>query len=137
MTLLPPLDAYARQLSLDGACAVCQSIAGASNRPAARFEHAGNEKEKAVNCPVCEDVMLVMADRQGIEIDYCPRCRGVWLDRGELDKIIDRTGSGGAPARRADEASGQRGSGNEYRRGDPRHRKRKRKGFLSELFEFD
>lgn len=41
-------------------------------------------------CPVC-DVELAMAERKGIEIDYCPQCRGVWLDRGELDRIIDRT----------------------------------------------
>ncbi len=41
-------------------------------------------------CPVCR-VDLVMSDRQGIEIDYCPKCRGVWLDRGELDKIIERS----------------------------------------------
>lgn len=39
-----------------------------------------------MKCPICEE-NLVMADRQGIEIDYCPKCRGVWLDRGELDKI--------------------------------------------------
>ena len=44
----------------------------------------------AMNCPVCR-VPLAMSDRQGIEIDYCPQCRGVWLDRGELDKIIDRS----------------------------------------------
>ena len=43
-----------------------------------------------MKCPVCSEVQLVMADRSGIEIDYCPQCRGVWLDRGELDKIIDR-----------------------------------------------
>jgi len=42
-------------------------------------------------CPQCPDQTLVMADRQGVEIDYCPRCRGVWLDRGELDKIIERS----------------------------------------------
>lgn len=41
-------------------------------------------------CPVCPNTQLVMADRNGIEIDYCPSCRGVWLDRGELDKIIER-----------------------------------------------
>lgn len=41
-------------------------------------------------CPICKNVGLVMAERQGIEIDYCPACRGVWLDRGELDKIIER-----------------------------------------------
>ena len=41
-------------------------------------------------CPHCK-IDLVMADRQGVEIDYCPSCRGVWLDRGELDKIIERS----------------------------------------------
>jgi Zn-finger nucleic acid-binding protein len=41
-------------------------------------------------CPVCK-VGLLLSDRQGIEIDYCPQCRGVWLDRGELDKIIERS----------------------------------------------
>ena len=40
-------------------------------------------------CPVCR-VDLVMTERQNIEIDYCPKCRGVWLDRGELDKIIEK-----------------------------------------------
>ena len=43
-----------------------------------------------MKCPVCSDADLVMSERQGIEVDYCPRCRGVWLDRGELDKIIER-----------------------------------------------
>lgn len=43
-------------------------------------------------CPTCK-VDLVMSERQGIEIDYCPKCRGVWLDRGELDKIIERSAS--------------------------------------------
>lgn len=45
-------------------------------------------------CPVCEKVELVMSERQGIEVDYCPTCRGVWLDRGELDKIIERSIAG-------------------------------------------
>lgn len=43
-----------------------------------------------MNCPTC-NVPLVMSERQGIEIDYCPQCRGIWLDRGELDKIIERS----------------------------------------------
>lgn len=43
-----------------------------------------------MKCPVCQEVALVMTERSGIEIDYCPQCRGVWLDRGELDKIIER-----------------------------------------------
>lgn len=42
-----------------------------------------------MNCPVCKDSSLVISERQGVEIDYCPKCRGVWLDRGELDKIIE------------------------------------------------
>ena len=45
---------------------------------------------KAMLCPHCQ-VPLGMSDRQGIEIDFCPQCRGVWLDRGELDKIIERS----------------------------------------------
>ncbi len=44
-----------------------------------------------MKCPICVETDLVMADRQGVEIDYCPKCRGVWLDRGELDKIIERS----------------------------------------------
>lgn len=44
-----------------------------------------------MQCPVCTDTQLVMTERQNIEIDYCPKCRGVWLDRGELDKIIERS----------------------------------------------
>ena len=43
-----------------------------------------------MNCPQC-NIALVMSERQGVEIDYCPQCRGVWLDRGELDKIIQRS----------------------------------------------
>jgi uncharacterized protein len=56
-----------------------------------------------MNCPIC-NVQLMMNERQGIEIDYCPTCRGVWLDRGELDKIIER--SMGGPS--ADPGSAQR-----------------------------
>jgi uncharacterized protein len=43
-----------------------------------------------MKCPVCKDPQLVISERQGIEIDYCPSCRGVWLDRGELDKLIEK-----------------------------------------------
>ena len=58
-----------------------------------------------MKCPSCTETTLVMSDRQGVEIDYCPQCRGVWLDRGELDKLIERsatllpTPSGSAPPR--------------------------------------
>lgn len=50
-----------------------------------------------MNCPT-DGVALVMSERSGIEIDYCPQCRGVWLDRGELDKIIERSLTAPAPA---------------------------------------
>jgi uncharacterized protein len=50
-----------------------------------------------VNCPI-DTTPLVMSERSGIEIDYCPTCRGVWLDRGELDKIIERSVTMGPPA---------------------------------------
>lgn len=49
-----------------------------------------------MNCPVC-NIALTMTERQGVEIDYCQQCRGVWLDRGELDKIIERSAVGNAP----------------------------------------
>jgi Zn-finger nucleic acid-binding protein len=91
-----------------------------------------------------------MADRQGIEIDYCPQCRGVWLDRGELDKLIERsavaTAAAPAPAPAAPMAAAPRER--EYRR-EPehyrdsrdssydQHRRHKKKGFLGELFDFD
>jgi hypothetical protein len=68
-------------------------------------------------CPVCKSVALVMTDRQGIEIDDCPTCRGVWLDRGELDKLIERSvqlvGSGAAPAA----SSQDRSRGHDSRQG--------------------
>lgn len=58
-----------------------------------------------MQCPI-DGTPLVMADRQGIEIDYCPKCRGVWLDRGELDKIIERSAGLGYGAQSAP-SSGQ------------------------------
>ena len=72
-----------------------------------------------------------MSERQGIEIDYCPKCRGVWLDRGELDKLIDRAAPLPGP-------SPQQPS-REYRDDDDHRRgyKRKRGGFLGEIFDFD
>lgn len=55
-------------------------------------------KDQAMKCPTCPDATLVMSARDGVEIDYCPSCRGVWLDRGELDKIIERSMQEQAPA---------------------------------------
>lgn len=56
-----------------------------------------SEQVAAMRCPV-DGSPLAMSDRQGIEIDYCPQCRGVWLDRGELDKIIERSGPAATPS---------------------------------------
>jgi len=81
-----------------------------------------------MQCPVCRDAKLVMTDRQGVEIDYCPDCRGVWLDRGELDKIIERSAGPAAPEPRRDDPR------REDARGYPQ--KKKRESILSELFDF-
>ena len=94
-----------------------------------------------MKCPVCKEPSLVIADRQGIEIDYCPECRGVWLDRGELDKIIDRaTAPPAMPDRtRGDRTAGERGTTQSY--GDEgrysQHGKKKKGGLLGDLFDFD
>lgn len=108
-----------------------------------------------MDCPVCKNVSLVMSERQGIEIDYCPNCRGVWLDRGELDKIIERSAAG-VPAMAPAPAQAQynqphRAPDPRYQQQDPRyqqhhfghghgsypHHKKKKEGFLSDLFDFD
>lgn len=94
-----------------------------------------------MDCPVCKNVQLLMSDRQGIEIDYCPNCRGVWLDRGELDKIIDRS-AGVAPREdRAHQSNypGQHRADDGYSQkhhGYPQQHKKKRESFLGELFDF-
>lgn len=88
-----------------------------------------------MHCPVCKTVTLVMADRQGIEVDYCPQCRGVWLDRGELDKIIERAAPAAAPERGLPHEHGarpHRGYDDDYRHYD----KKKKRGLLGEIFDF-
>lgn len=117
-----------------------------------------------MQCPVCQNAQLVMSERQGIEIDYCPQCRGVWLDRGELDKIIDRSSgpAAAAPAPAAavpPQAVPQQHAQPQHAQPPypqqpypqqpypPQHgyrddrsghyRKKKREGFLSDLFDFD
>jgi Zn-finger nucleic acid-binding protein len=81
-------------------------------------------------CPV-DGATLVMSERSGIEIDYCPTCRGVWLDRGELDKIIERNSADVAPPERQQQSyqqhQGQHGYGHKPYK--------KRKSFLNELFD--
>ncbi len=94
-------------------------------------------------CPV-DGTALVMSERQNIEIDYCPTCRGVWLDRGELDKIIERSADDIAPTppppapSRGYSAPPQQSYGDSYRDHDPgygHHRGKRRKSFLQELFD--
>ncbi|HEY9010990.1 MAG TPA: zf-TFIIB domain-containing protein [Devosia sp.] len=94
-----------------------------------------------MKCPI-DNVDLVMSERHGIEIDYCPQCRGVWLDRGELDKIIDRA-TPPAPAAHAPEPRHEerrpdpRYEGRDYRDDDYRRKPyKKRESFLGELFDF-
>jgi uncharacterized protein len=93
-------------------------------------------------CPVCR-VDLVMSERSGVEIDYCPKCRGVWLDRGELDKILERAASempgraGSSPAAPGQQRGFERHDSDEYPAyGQPGQGKyRKRKSFLHDLFD--
>ncbi|MFN7160774.1 MAG: zf-TFIIB domain-containing protein [Candidatus Gracilibacteria bacterium] len=84
-----------------------------------------------MNCPVC-NVALVMSERQGVEIDYCPQCRGVWLDRGELDKIIEKSAQQPSyDAPRPQERTQPSHSQETY------HKKpHKKESFFSELFDF-
>ena len=82
---------------------------------------------QGMSCPV-DGATLVMSERQGIEIDYCPTCRGVWLDRGELDKIIDRSAAE-APRQSQHHAQNSGYGHDQYKHG------RKRKSFLHELFD--
>ena len=110
------------------------------------------ERSGPMTCPV-DGSTLVMSERQNIEIEYCPTCRGVWLDRGELDKIIERSSAEAAPAGQAPQASQASFPpqapfpqhapppqyGDPYRGHDPHygHHKphKRRKSFLEELFD--
>jgi Zn-finger nucleic acid-binding protein len=90
-------------------------------------------------CPVCR-VDLVMTDRQGVEIDYCPKCRGVWLDRGELDKVIERSADSGEASAGYVPRHPRDHDDHYYERDrhyDPRYGRRRKKSFLSEIFDFD
>ncbi len=82
-------------------------------------------------CPVCK-VDLTMSERQGIEIDYCPKCRGVWLDRGELDKLVERSATREQEAARAGPQAWERERGHPEKSYKDHHR---RKSWLNELFD--
>ena len=85
-----------------------------------------------MKCPVCKDVTLLMSEKRGVEIDYCPECLGIWLDRGELDKLIEK-----------EEKIYQEARGNNYEykedikdaKKSSHTKKRKRESFLGEVFE--
>ena len=87
-----------------------------------------------MKCPVCKDVTLLMSEKRGVEIDYCPECRGIWLDRGELDKLIEKEEKTYQEAR---------GDSHDYEDEEDRKdakksshtKKRKRESFLGEVFE--
>lgn len=85
-----------------------------------------------MKCPI-DGTPLVMTDRSGVEIDYCPQCRGVWLDRGELDKIIERSAAHAAPPPPPPPSRSER---RDYDDDDRKYRKKKRGGFLDDLFDF-
>ncbi|MFV0432439.1 zf-TFIIB domain-containing protein [Leucobacter triazinivorans] len=101
-----------------------------------------------MNCP-SDGTTLLMSERQGVEVDYCPQCRGIWLDRGELDKILERMQADTAekPAQQYSEPRydnrderryDNRGRDGHYddRRRDPRYRKKKSPfEFLGDIFE--
>jgi len=103
-----------------------------------------------MKCPNCDET-LKMTERQGVEIDYCPKCRGVWLDKGELDKIIEKSFSAESSVnlkqteerRRRDDDDDDdddddRGLFNRNRRNDGNQPPNKRRGgFLGNLFDFD
>ena len=96
-----------------------------------------------MQCPT-DGTVLVMSERSGIEIDYCPTCRGVWLDRGELDKIIDRSldqspaAPAAPPARQPmphQDSGYQRPGYADAQYSDQRYRKKRKESWLSELFD--
>jgi uncharacterized protein len=100
-----------------------------------------------MNCPICH-IELKMSERQGIEIDYCPQCRGVWLDRGELDKIVERSQAPGV-YQQSYEHKDEHRSNDPYKNNDPhrnnepyrgydeKYKKHKKKSFLEDIFDFD
>lgn len=87
-----------------------------------------------MKCPSCKEPSLVLSERQNIEIDYCPECRGIWLDRGELDKILERNKSEVDVVRARVPATAPAEYRNEqhYNYGKPYKR---RKSFLEEIFD--
>ncbi|CAO1655161.1 MAG: zf-TFIIB domain-containing protein [Parasphingorhabdus sp.] len=89
---------------------------------------------KGMLCPICQ-VTLSISDRQGVEIDFCPQCRGVWLDRGELDKIIERSEAVTVSRPRDEGRSSPGFSAHDDRQRSKHHGYKRRRSFLSDLFD--
>jgi uncharacterized protein len=93
-----------------------------------------------MQCPACKTVDLVVLEREGVEIDYCPQCRGVWLERNELDTIIRRAAAISAsprieePPRQAPEPYRDRDYDRKY--DEKQYYKKRKGGFLEDLFDF-
>ena len=87
-----------------------------------------------MKCPI-DNADLQMTDRQGVEIDYCPKCRGVWLDRGELDKIIERSEQP-SPSKEFDVQRHEHEEKHGHQSNNYYGKHGKRKGLLGELFDF-
>jgi Zn-finger nucleic acid-binding protein len=91
-------------------------------------------------CPVCKETELRITDRQSIEIDYCPQCRGVWLDRGELDKLIERAQEYSHPQAMPPVNQPRTEKRRDYDDDDDdrRYEKRRKKGgWLGDILDFD
>lgn len=94
-----------------------------------------------MKCPNCNET-LVMSERQGVEIDYCPNCRGVWLDKGELDKIIERTADYNGPSpnnvqqQQPQQVYVNEGYSGEHHGGHHSGHHGRRRGFFGDLFHF-
>jgi len=91
-----------------------------------------------MKCPNCVDTLLVMADKQGVEIDYCPHCRGVWLDRGELDKLLEKSKfeSTGNASGRGEAVRAQRPAYPEADyKDDSRYQPHRKKSWLEDIFD--
>ncbi|MBL0372597.1 zf-TFIIB domain-containing protein [Rhizobium sp. KVB221] len=100
-----------------------------------------NSPHAGLVCPSCR-VSLVMSERQGVEIDYCPQCRGVWLDRGELDKIIERNGKEMATyqqpvpqPQQPQQPQYQQNHNSGYGQPYPHGYQKRKKSFFEELFD--
>lgn len=89
-----------------------------------------------MKCPTCKDTTLVISERKGIEIDYCPECRGIWLDRGELDKILEKSKQEeAAEPKEPQNYPNQQPYSNQQPYPQHKNYYKKRKSFLEELFD--